>query len=133
MALISLKVDVDTLRGTQKGVPRLLRLLEQRALQATFLFSMGPDHTGWALKRVFRPGFLSKVSRTSVVKHYGLRTLMYGVLLPGPDIGRQAPGPMRAALSAGHECGLHTWDHVLWQDNVRHRDAAWTRRRRPPC
>jgi undecaprenyl phosphate-alpha-L-ara4FN deformylase len=128
MARIALKVDVDTLRGTVEGVPRLLRLLEQRGIAATFLFSLGPDHTGWALRRVFRPGFLSKVSRTSVLKHYGLRTLMYGVLLPAPDIGRSAAGPMRECQRAGHECGLHTWDHVVWQDNVRQRDEAWTRR-----
>jgi peptidoglycan/xylan/chitin deacetylase (PgdA/CDA1 family) len=127
MARIALKVDVDTLRGTREGVPRLLRLLGQRGLQATFLFSLGPDHTGRALKRVFRPGFLSKVSRTSVTRHYGYRTLMYGVLLPGPDIGRQAAADLRATRDAGHECGIHTWDHVLWQDEVRRRDAAWTR------
>ena len=68
MAKIALKVDVDTLRGTQEGVPNLGRLLKQYDLKATFLFSLGPDHTGWALKRVFRPGFLKKVSRTSVVE-----------------------------------------------------------------
>ena len=127
MARIALKVDVDTLRGTREGVPRLLSMFERRAIAATFLFSVGPDHTGWALRRVFRRGFLSKVSRTSVVRHYGLRTLAYGVLLPGPDIGRRAAAPMRACRDAGHECGLHAWDHVRWQDNVRDRDARWTR------
>jgi peptidoglycan/xylan/chitin deacetylase (PgdA/CDA1 family) len=127
MASIALKVDVDTLRGTREGVPRLLRLLDKHGLQASFLFSLGPDHTGWALKRVFRPGFLSKVSRTSVTRHYGLRTLMYGVLLPAPDIGRVAAAEMRAVRDAGHECGIHTWDHVVWQDQVRWRDPAWTR------
>ena len=128
MARIALKVDVDTLRGTREGVPRLLDVFAKAGVAATFLFSLGPDHTGWALRRVFRPGFLQKVSRTSVLSHYGLRTLMYGVLLPAPDIGRAAAAPMRAARDAGHECGIHTWDHVLWQDNVKHRDADWTRR-----
>ena len=128
MARIALKVDVDTLRGTREGVPRLLDILDKAGVAATFLFSLGPDHTGWALRRVFRPGFLSKVSRTSVLSHYGLRTLLYGVLLPAPDIGREATAPMRAARDAGHECGIHTWDHVRWQDNVRHRDAVWTER-----
>ena len=127
MARIALKVDVDTLRGTREGVPRLLRLLDRHALRATFLFSLGPDHTGWALRRVFRPGFLTKVSRTSVTRHYGLRTLMYGVLLPAPDIGRVAAAEMRAVRDAGHECGIHAWDHVVWQDQVRRRDEAWTR------
>jgi undecaprenyl phosphate-alpha-L-ara4FN deformylase len=127
LARIALKVDVDTLRGTREGVPRLLQVLGKHQAQATFLFSLGPDHTGWALKRVFRPGFLSKVSRTSVTKHYGYKTLMYGVLLPAPDIGIKAAGAMRSAQQAGHECGIHTWDHVVWQDQVRLRDAAWTR------
>jgi peptidoglycan/xylan/chitin deacetylase (PgdA/CDA1 family) len=128
LALIALKVDVDTWRGTAEGVPRLLALFERLRVAATFLFSVGPDHTGWALRRVFRPGFLAKVSRTSVVAHYGVRTLLYGVLLPAPDIGRRAGSVMRSALAAGHECGLHCWDHVLWQDNVRRRDVGWTER-----
>ncbi|AQW28775.1 4-deoxy-4-formamido-L-arabinose-phosphoundecaprenol deformylase [Ralstonia syzygii subsp. celebesensis] len=128
MALIVLKIDVDTLRGTREGVPNLVRMLRAHEAGATFLFSLGPDHTGWALRRAFRPGFLKKVSRTSVVEHYGLRTLMYGVLLPGPDIGRKAAAEMRAVAEAGFETGIHTWDHVRWQDNVRQRDAAWTAR-----
>jgi len=128
LARIALKVDVDTLRGTREGIPNLLRALRRHGVRATFLFSLGPDHTGWALRRVFRPGFLSKVSRTSVLKHYGLRTLMYGVLLPAPDIGKIAAADMLAARDAGHECGIHTWDHVVWQDGVRTRDDTWTRR-----
>jgi undecaprenyl phosphate-alpha-L-ara4FN deformylase len=127
LARIALKVDVDTLRGTREGVPRLIDIFERHGVRATFLFSLGPDHTGWALRRAFRPGFMSKVARTSVVAHYGLRTLMYGVLLPAPDIGRRAAQHMKAAMAAGHECGIHTWDHVVWQDNVRNRGAEWTR------
>jgi peptidoglycan/xylan/chitin deacetylase (PgdA/CDA1 family) len=124
---IGLKVDVDTLRGTREGAPRLAALLEQHAVGATFYFSVGPDHTGRALKRVFRKGFAQKVARTSVLKHYGLKTLMYGVLLPGPDIGREAREPMRRVRDAGFEVGLHTYDHVRWQDGVARADARWTR------
>ena len=84
---IALKIDVDTYRGTVEGVPRLVELLKKYNAQATFLFSLGPDHTGRAIKRIFRPGFFGKVSRTSVVEHYGIKTLLYGTLLPGPNIG----------------------------------------------
>jgi len=128
MPTIALKIDVDTLRGTLEGVPALLRLLDRHQLRATFLFSLGPDHTGRALKRVFRPGFLAKVQRTSVTSHYGLKTLLYGTLLPGPDIGRRAAAPMRDAERAGHETGVHTWDHILWQDSVVRKNADWTHR-----
>jgi peptidoglycan/xylan/chitin deacetylase (PgdA/CDA1 family) len=126
--LLVLKIDVDTYRGTREGVPNLVRMLTAHGAGATFLFSLGPDHTGWAMRRALRPGFFQKVSRTSVVEHYGVKTLMYGVLLPGPDIGAKAAAEMRAARDAGFECGIHTWDHVWWQDNVRGRDAAWTDR-----
>jgi peptidoglycan/xylan/chitin deacetylase (PgdA/CDA1 family) len=123
-----LKIDVDTYRGTREGVPNLVRALKARQAGATFLFSLGPDHTGWALRRALRPGFFSKVSRTSVVEHYGFKTLMYGTLLPGPDIGKDRAADMRAVRDAGFECGIHTWDHVLWQDNVARRDGAWSTR-----
>ena len=125
---LALKVDVDTLRGTLEGLPPLLRLLERRGLRASFLFSLGPDHTGRALRRAFRPGFLGKVRRTSVLRHYGLRTLMYGTLLPGPDIGRRGAAMMRSVRSAGHEVGIHTYDHVRWQDGVANANESWTRR-----
>ncbi len=121
-----LKVDVDTLRGTLEGVPRLVELFQRHQTDATFLFSLGPDHTGWAVKRIFRRGFLGKVKRTSVLEHYGLKTLLYGTLLPGPDIGRQAAGVMRVVRDAGFETGIHCWDHVLWQDHVVNADVAWT-------
>ncbi|MES2103225.1 MAG: polysaccharide deacetylase family protein [Pseudomonadota bacterium] len=126
MPSIVLKVDVDTYRGTREGAPNLVRMLKKHQAQATFLFSLGPDHTGWALRRVFRPGFFQKVSRTSVVEHYGLKTLMYGVMLPAPDIGKSCAADMQAVQDAGFECGIHTWDHVVWHDNVRRRGAEWT-------
>jgi len=125
---LALKVDADTLRGTREGVPRLVDLLKRYKAGATFLFSLGPDHTGRALRRVFKKNFLSKVRRTSVLEHYGIRTLLYGTLLPGPDIGRECADTMRATRDAGFEVGIHCWDHVRWQDNVASRDAAWTER-----
>jgi undecaprenyl phosphate-alpha-L-ara4FN deformylase len=128
MALIALKIDVDTYRGTREGALRLADLLEKLGVRATFLFSLGPDHTGRAIKRAFRRGFLGKVKRTSVVAHYGLRTLMYGVLLPGPHIGRRCRAQMQDILGRGFEVGVHTWDHVRWQDGVARAGEAWTRR-----
>ena len=124
--ILALKIDVDTLRGTREGVPRLVTLLKKHGASATFLFSLGPDHTGRAIKRVFRPGFYGKVRRTSVVRHYGMKTLLYGTVLPGPDIGRRAADVMRATRDAGFETGVHTWDHVRWQDGVAQASAEWT-------
>jgi len=127
MQQVALKVDVDTYLGTLHGVPALLDLFERFDVRATFLFSVGPDNTGRAIRRVFRKGFLQKVGRTSVVSHYGLRTLMNGVLKPGPHIGRKAGHIMRQAAARGHEVGIHCYDHVRWQDFVAARGLEWTR------
>ena len=128
MQTIALKVDVDTLRGTLEGVPALMHLFAKYQVQATFLFSLGPDHTGRALRRIFRPGFLAKVRRTSVASHYGLKTLLYGTLLPGPHIGRKASHILREVAAAGHETGIHCYDHIRWQDFVAKKDRRWTER-----
>ena len=128
MQRIALKIDVDTLRGTREGVPALTEVLGRSGARASFFFSVGPDNTGRALRRVFRRGFLSKVRRTSVVTHYGLRTLALGLLWPGPHIGRRTAPVMRRTRDAGFEVGLHSYDHVRWQDNVAGRDRDWTAR-----
>lgn len=127
MIRVALKIDVDTYRGTREGVPRLAALLEKLGIRATFLFSLGPDHTGRAIRRVFRRGFLGKVQRTSVWKHYGFRTLLYGTVLPGPHIGQRCQTILRDIARQGFEVGVHTFDHVKWQDGVVGANEPWTR------
>lgn len=115
---IAIKIDVDTDRGTRIGVANLLNLFAELNIPATFLFSLGPDNTGRAIKRILRPGFLKKVSRSSVVSVYGIRTLLNGVLLPGPHIGKRNENIIFAAHRAGHEVGIHCYDHIRWQDGL---------------
>jgi len=115
---LALKIDVDTDRGTRIGVPNLVRDLQEFEVAAAFLFSLGPDQTGRAITRIFRPGFFKKVSRTSVVKLYGVRTLLNGTLLPAPHIGRRNTKTMREVHGAGYEVGIHCYNHYRWQDYV---------------
>ena len=127
MNQVVLKVDVDTYLGTLNGVPALLDLFERFNVKASFLFSVCPDNTGRAKRRGFRKGFLQKVGRTSVVSHYGFRTLMNGVLKPGPHIGKRAAHVMQQVATRGHEVGIHCYDHVRWQDFVAEKDHDWTK------
>jgi peptidoglycan/xylan/chitin deacetylase (PgdA/CDA1 family) len=125
MKAISLRVDVDTLEGSLKGIPALLRLLDKHGMRASFYFSLGPDNSGKALRRVFRKGFLAKMRRTKAGKLYGLKTMMYGTLLPAPVIWKRAAAEMRAAKEAGHEVGIHAWDHVQYHDLLDRKSRAW--------
>ncbi|MBI2354490.1 MAG: 4-deoxy-4-formamido-L-arabinose-phosphoundecaprenol deformylase [Deltaproteobacteria bacterium] len=114
---IALKVDVDTYDGTRDGVPALLADMERFGARGTFYFSMGPDNSGKAIRRIFtRKGFLTKMLRTRAPAAYGIRTMLYGTLLPAPMIAASLPDVLRDTERRGHELGIHCWDHVKWHD-----------------
>jgi undecaprenyl phosphate-alpha-L-ara4FN deformylase len=116
---VALKVDCDTDEGTRKGVPRLSDMLAERGIRATFFFTFGPDRSGVAIRRVLtQKGFLTKMLRSRAPSLYGWRTMLSGTLLPAPRIGERGADAMRAAATAGHETGVHGWDHVGWHDGL---------------
>jgi peptidoglycan/xylan/chitin deacetylase (PgdA/CDA1 family) len=125
MKTLGLRVDVDTLEGTLKGIPRLLHLLERHQIRASFYFSLGPDNSGKAIRRIFRPGFLTKMRRSNATKLYGLKTMLYGTLLPAPIIHSRARAEMRAVQAHGHEIAIHAWDHVQYHDQLDKRSRQW--------
>ena len=94
---LAIKIDIDTLKGYREGLPRLLDILKAHGVRASIFFSMGPDESGKALRRIFRRGFLAKMLRTRAPSD---------------------PSLLCRALDEGHECGIHAWNHVLWQDRL---------------
>lgn len=115
---IALKVDCDTFEGTKTGIPNLLRLFERMRIKASFFFTLGPDRSGRAIRRIFtQKGFIRKMFRTGAVSMYGPKTMLYGTLLPAPHIGKQL-APEIKSVAAAHEVGIHGWDHVDWHDRL---------------
>ncbi len=115
---LAIKIDIDTLKGYLEGLPRLLDILKAHDVRASVFFSMGPDNSGKALRRIFRKGFIKKMFRTKAPTAYGIKTLFYGTLLPAPMITAANPDLIRRTVDEGHDCGIHSWDHVYWQDNL---------------
>jgi len=114
---VGLRIEVGTYRGTRDGVPRLMGLLKQFQAGATFLFNLGPDHTGRAL------GSLPQVPK---LKCYGMATLLSGTLLPGADIGARCRDVMRSVRSEGYEAGILALDRVRWWKRIEGASETWT-------
>jgi undecaprenyl phosphate-alpha-L-ara4FN deformylase len=115
---LALKVDVDTGIGLREGVPRLLELFRRYEIRASFFVSFGPDHSGRAIRRIWRPSFMLKMMRTNPFRLYGVKTLLRGTLLPANPIGDENRADLSSILEAGHELGIHGYDHVFWQDRL---------------
>lgn len=125
---LALRINVDTWRGTQQGVPTLLDLLEKHGAQATFLFSLGPDHTGRAFAQLLRSGRRRPSWHTQARGRYGLRSLAYGTVLPGPEIGKRGATILQDVAARGFDVANHGWNRVHWLRHVAQADAAWTER-----
>jgi undecaprenyl phosphate-alpha-L-ara4FN deformylase len=126
--ILGLKIDVDTHRGMKSGVPRLLSLLRDEGLRATFYLSIGPDASGRAILQLLKnPRFLRKMVKTRAGSLYGFRTALYGTLLPSPLIALSFPELVRQIEAEGHEVQFHAWDHRRWQDELTTRPEGWIR------
>jgi hypothetical protein len=63
--------------------------------------------------------------RTNASRLYGMKTALYGTLLPSPLIALSFPELVEQIISAGHEVEFHAWDHRRWQDELFIRSLEW--------
>lgn len=97
MKILALKIYTDTIKGYREGVPRLLDMLNELALEGSFFFAMGAESGASVVSKFFN----------------GLGGGMGG-LNEGREIIASAPGIIRDAYRRGQDCGVYGWNAFEW-------------------
>ena len=124
---LALKVDVDTLRGTRARRADPGRAAEEARRGGRRSCSRSAPTTRAARSSACSgPGSCARSS----ARRWSGTTACGRCCTARCCPARHRPARrrrMRAVRDDGFEIGVHTWDHIRWQDGVAGADAAWTR------
>ena len=107
-----LRVDIDCVRDAET-LPVLLDTLNRHGIKATFFAATGPDNIARNIKNCLNLSPLNFI-RKKPFKRYGL-TMLNGLLFKRQI---QESKNIDLVLDAGHELGLHGYDHYNWMTHL---------------
>ncbi|MEM2314566.1 MAG: polysaccharide deacetylase family protein [Candidatus Bathyarchaeia archaeon] len=113
-ATFALRVDIETSNCLIKGIPTLLKILEEHNLKTTFFIPMGPDRTLIGFDRSRMKSYL----RLSPLKKFGLKTVLRWLANPRIDMGELCAKMGLNNLNGHHEIALHGYDHAFWAKSI---------------
>jgi undecaprenyl phosphate-alpha-L-ara4FN deformylase len=110
MKYAGLRVDIDCVRDAE-SLPVLLDMLNRHGIKATFFVATGPDNIARNMWNYINP---LNLIRKKPFKRYGL-TMLNGLLFKRQI---QESKNIGLVLDAGHELGLHGYDHYNWMNHL---------------
>ncbi|RLG24542.1 hypothetical protein DRN76_03870 [Methanosarcinales archaeon] len=109
MKYAGLRVDIDCVRDAE-SLPVLLDMLKRHGVKATFFVATGPDNIVRNMRNYINP---LDIIRKKAFKRYGL-TMLNGLLFKKQV---QESKNIDMVVDAGHELGLHGYDHFDWMNH----------------
>ena len=110
MKYAGLRVDIDCVRDAE-SLPVLLDMLNGYGIKATFFVATGPDNIARNMTNNINP---LNLIRKKAFKRYGL-TIFNGLVFKRQV---QESKNIGLILDAGHELGLHGYDHYNWMNHL---------------
>jgi len=104
------RIDIDCVRDAE-SLPVLLDMLNRHGIKATFFVATGPDNIARNMTNNINP---LNIIRKKAFKRYG-RTIFNGLLFKRQV---QESKNIGLILDAGHELGLHGYDHYNWMNHL---------------
>lgn len=124
--LLALRVEVDSLAAANHALPSLLTALQTTGAEASFFINLGPDRAARSGGPLFQVGE-SKLQRQLNLKQAGPKGMarLYGLLMPAPQLHKEAKQALQSIAAAGFETGLLAWDRVSWVREIAGASEAW--------
>jgi undecaprenyl phosphate-alpha-L-ara4FN deformylase len=108
--IFTLRVDLESDKGIKLGLPKLLDLLKEYNLKASFYLVMGGESNIFELLR-YRAPLKSSMERT--INLWSTKEKLRMVLIP-KDFVKENIEVLKRIIKEGHELGLHGWKHREW-------------------
>jgi len=106
--VFSLRIDLESDKGIREGVPKILALLKEFDVKASFYVSMGGESNILELLK-----YRKKLPGKRKVSVFSRGEILRMVILP-KDFITENKKILQRILAEGHELGIHGWKHREW-------------------
>lgn len=115
-----IRIDLESQKGIQDGLPKLLRLFKKYKVKGSFYLTMGGESN---IFEILRNRGQLKTAGERKIKLWSLKDKVKMVLAP-VDFVKKNKKLLMQILNDGHELGLHGWKHREWTRNLNKVDVG---------
>lgn len=118
--IFSLRIDIDSLVGLEKGVPNVLDVLKKYDIKASFYITFGREGNLFEvlkykiLRKAYKMGNKQKFPNSRLKSIVNRRSEILRLLLCPRKISSMK-NLLRRIKEEGHNVGLHSYIHVKWR------------------